>query len=62
MSHWEWLAKYLLATLAVIVVHSTDYEFNQLGNSDISAISVKGKGLTNVKICVEGKVYSKGKI
>ena len=38
--------------------------FSQLGNSGNSAISVKGKGLTNVKIkiYVERNVFSKGKI
>ena len=30
--------------------------------SDNSAISVKGKGLTNVKMYVERKEFSKGKI
>ena len=31
-------------------------------SSGNSVISVKGKGLTNVKMYVEGKVFSKGKI
>ena len=33
--------------------------FSQLGNS---VISVKGKGLTDVKMCVERKVFLKAKI
>ena len=37
----------------------TQSNFSQLGNSDIS---VKGKGLTNVKMYVESKDFSKGKI
>ena len=36
--------------------------FSQLGNSGNSTISVKGKGLTNVQMCVERKAFSKGKI
>ena len=36
--------------------------FSQLGNSGKSAISVSGKGLTNVKKYVERKVFSKGTI
>ena len=36
--------------------------FFQLGNSGNSAISVKGKGLTNAKIYLEKKDYSKVKI
>ena len=45
--------------LSIIEKHSS---FSQLGNSGISAISVKGKGLTNVKMYVERKVFSRDKI
>ena len=34
----------------------------QLGNSGNSAISVKGKALTNVNIYEEGKIFLKSKI
>ena len=37
-----------------------DPSFSHLGNSGNTVISVKGKGLTNIKIYVERKVLSKG--
>ena len=43
-------------------VNELHSSFSQLDNSGSSAISVKGKGLTNVKMYVERKVFSKGKI
>ena len=36
--------------------------FSQLGNSGNSAVSAKGKDLTNIKMYLERKVFSKGKI
>ena len=42
--------------ICVNVQHSS---FSQLGNSGNSAISVKGKGLTNAKIYLERKNSSK---
>ena len=43
-------------------VKSLYSSFSQLGNSGNSAISVKGKGLTNAKIYLERKDSSKVKI
>ena len=43
----------------IIYIHLS---FSQLGNYGNSAISAKGKGLTNVKMYVERTVFSKGKI
>ena len=36
--------------------------FSQLGNFGNYALSVRGKGITNVKMYEERKVFSKGKI
>ena len=36
--------------------------FSELYNSGNSAITVKGKGLTNVKMYVERNIFSKGKM
>ena len=36
--------------------------FSQLGNFDNAVFSAKGNGLTNIKMYVERKVFSKGKI
>ena len=49
---WEWVwAKQL----------TWQSSYSQLGNSGNSAISIKSKGLTNIKMYVEGKIFQKGK-
>ena len=47
-------------TYCPLVAQQIYSSFSQLGNSGNSAISVKGKGLANIKMYVERKVFSKG--